>query len=185
MQSELVLRARAGDHDAFSQLAAASIDRLYRVARLIVRDPGLAEDAVQDTLLQAWQGLPGIQDPERFDAWLHRLLVRSCVRGSRRVRRQRVTELHVRDADHPTRDDAERDLVVRDLLDRGFERLPAGERALLVLHHYLDMPVTEMAELLGIPSGTVKSRVHRAAQRMRASLDADDRVGVIAVGVVK
>jgi RNA polymerase sigma-70 factor, ECF subfamily len=183
VQADIVERARNGDHDAFALVAGASIDRLYRLARMIVRDPDLAEDVVQDTLLEAWRSLPGLRDAERFEPWINRLLVRAAIRLSRTRRRQHVTELHVIDADGATRDNTERDLVVRDLLDRGFDRLPADERALLVLRHYLDLPVAEIADLVGIPEGTVKSRVHRATQRMRALLDADDRLSPMAVGV--
>lgn len=185
MQSDVVARARDGDHDAFAELAAASIDRLYRVARLIVRDHGLAEDAVQDTLLQAWQGLPGLRDLDRFDAWLRRLLVRSCLRRASSSRQRQVTELRLLDFDRPTAQDAPRDLEIRDLLDRGFDGLPVGDRAVLVLHHYLELSVPEISVLLDVPGGTVKSRLHRATQRMRALLEADERRSALAMGGAK
>jgi RNA polymerase sigma-70 factor (ECF subfamily) len=184
LDSTLVDRARAGDHDAFAVLAAASIDGLYRIARQIVRDPGLAEDVVQETLVAAWVGLPGLRDADKFEAWLRRLLVRTCTRTTRLRGRTTVREIGLLDVDAPARDDAEKALVVRDLLERGFERLTADERALLVLHFYADVPVAEIADLFGIPPGTVKSRIHRASQRMRALLDADDRLTVQTTGAI-
>lgn len=165
-------------------VAGQSIDGMYRLARMILRDPELAEDVVQDTLLAAWRGLPGLRDVDRFDAWLRRLLIRACVRG-KRSRRETVTEVQILDVDRPTREDPERAVLVRDLLERGLERLPTGERALLILHYYVDLPVAEIADLLGIPAGTVKSRVHRASQRMRASLDAEERLAALAPGAAK
>jgi RNA polymerase sigma-70 factor (ECF subfamily) len=185
LESSVVARAREGSHDAFAVLAAARIDDLYRIARMILRDPELAEDAVQDTLLAAWRGLPGLRDLDRFDAWLRRLLVRACTRGNRRRRGIGLAEVEFGGMDRASPDDAEQAFVLRDLLERGLERLGATERALLVLHYYLDLPVAEIAELLGMPAGTVKSRVHRASQRMRASLDADDRLGAVGAGAAR
>jgi len=174
MQLELVERARRGDHDAFAALAAAAIFRLDAAARLIIRDPDQAKDAVQETLVRAWRDLPTLRDPGRFDAWLHRLLYRSCIDEIRRVRRHRV-DVELTSLDHPDRDDANATLVDRDQLERGFRRLGPEARALIVLHHYLDLPLPEVAIALGIPLGTAKSRLHRALQAMRAALEADAR----------
>jgi RNA polymerase sigma-70 factor (ECF subfamily) len=181
----LVVRARAGEHDAFATLAAGSIDGLYRLARMILRDPAIAEDVVQDTLLAAWQGLPALREPERFEAWLRQLLVRSCTRAGWRYRRDRVHEVGLDGLERATRDDQERSLVVRDLLERGFEGLATDERALLVLHFYVELSVPEIADALGVPAGTVKSRIHRASHRMRALLDADDRLSTVPTGAVR
>src|SRR5262245_64974167 len=90
MQRELVERARRGDHDAFAVLAAAAISRLDGAARLILHDPEQAKDAVQETLVRAWRDLRGLRDPDRFDAWLHRLLVNSCLNEAARLRRHRL-----------------------------------------------------------------------------------------------
>jgi RNA polymerase sigma-70 factor (ECF subfamily) len=174
MQLELVERARRGDHDAFAALAAAAIFRLDAAARLIIRDPDQAKDAVQETLVRAWRDLPTLRDPGRFDAWLHRLLYRSCIDEIRRVRRHRF-DVELTSLDHPDRDDAHAALVDRDQLERGFRRLDPEARALIVLHHYLDLPLPEVAIVLGIPLGTAKSRLHRALQAMRAALEADAR----------
>jgi len=174
MQQELVERARRGDHDAFAVLAGAAIVRLDAAARLILRDPDQAKDAVQETLVRAWRDLPTLRSPDRFDAWLHRLLYRACIDEARRLRRHRVdvelTPIHA-----PAIDDGASVTDDRDQLERGFRRLEPEARALIVLHHYLDLPLPEVAIALGIPLGTAKSRLHRALQSMRAALDADAR----------
>lgn len=167
-------RARRGDHDAFAVLAAAAIFRLDAAARLILHDPDQAKDAVQETLVRAWRDLPTLRSAARFDAWLHRLLYRSCIDEARRLRRHRF-EVELTSIDHPDRDDANAVMVDRDQLERGFSRLEPEQRALIVLHHYLDLPLPEVAFVLGIPLGTAKSRLHRALQTMRAALEADAR----------
>jgi RNA polymerase sigma factor (sigma-70 family) len=174
MQQELVERARRGDHDAFATLAAAAIFRLDAAARLILRDPDQAKDAVQETLVRAWRDLPTLRSPDRFDAWLHRLLVRACIDEARRLRRHRF-DVELTPIDSPATDDTTSSMADRDQLDRGFRRLEPEARAVIVLHHYLDLPLPEVALALGIPLGTAKSRLHRALQSMRAALDADAR----------
>jgi RNA polymerase sigma-70 factor (ECF subfamily) len=178
MQRELVERARGGDHDAFAVLAGAAISRLDSAAWLILRDPDHAKDAVQNALVRAWRDLPALRDPDRFDAWLHRLLVRACIDEARRLRRHRVdvelTDLNVAVATG----DHESSIADRDQLERGFLRLDPEMRAVIVLHHYLDLTLPDVAATLGIPVGTAKSRLHRALGLMRAALDADARAGV-------
>src|SRR4249919_420472 len=95
MQRDLVERAMAGDHDAFSELARISIGRLYVIARLILRDDAMAEDATQDALLAAWRHVRGLRDAERFDAWLRRLLVNACYREAGRSRQRGSLEVQV------------------------------------------------------------------------------------------
>jgi RNA polymerase sigma-70 factor (ECF subfamily) len=174
MQQELVERARRGDHDAFAALAGAALFRLDAAARLILRDPDQAKDAVQETLVRAWRDLPTLRSPDRFDAWLHRLLVRACIDEARRLRRHRV-DVELTPIDAPVVDDGVSVTNDRDQLERGFSRLEPEARALIVLHHYLDLPLPEVAIALGIPLGTAKSRLHRALGSMRAALDADAR----------
>jgi RNA polymerase sigma-70 factor (ECF subfamily) len=174
MDPELVVRARQGDHDAFARLVAGSIGRLNAIARLILRDYALAEDAVQDCFVDAWRSLPGLRDPERFQAWLTRLLVRSCQDARRRARR-RIVELPLLTNDGPDVPDHQARFAVIDQIERGLQRLTVDERAVLVLTYYLDLPIAETASVLGIPSGTVKSRLHRAISALRATVDADDR----------
>jgi RNA polymerase sigma factor (sigma-70 family) len=176
MQLELVDRARRGDHDAFAALAGAAIHRLDAAARLILRDPDQAKDAVQEALVRAWRDLPTLRDSTRFDAWLHRLLVRACIDEARRLRRHRL-DVALTPLDSPSIADTASALADRDQLERGFDRLEPEARAVIVLHHYLDLPLPEVAIALGIPLGTAKSRLHRALQTMRAALDADGRSG--------
>ena len=174
MQLDLVERARRGDHDAFASLAGAAITRLDAAARLILRDPDQAKDAVQETLVRAWRDLPTLRSADRFDAWLHRLLYRACIDEARRLRRHRL-DVELTPIDFPAADDQVSSTADRDQLERGFARLAPEARALIVLHHYLDLPLPEVATTLGIPLGTAKSRLHRALQAMRAALDADAR----------
>jgi RNA polymerase sigma-70 factor, ECF subfamily len=174
-QRALVEQARRGDHDAFAELAGAAISRLDAAAWLILRDREQAGDAVQNALVRAWRDLPTLRDPERFDAWLHRLLVRACIDEARRLRRHRV-DLSLDAVGSTSIPDGFESIAARDQLERAFQRLEPEERALVVLHHYLDLPVPEVAQTLGIPLGTAKSRLHRALQAMRAAIAADDRV---------
>jgi RNA polymerase sigma-70 factor (ECF subfamily) len=168
----LVERAGRGDHDAFAVLATGAAGRLDAAARLILRDPELARDAVQNTLLRAWRDLPGLRDPDRFDAWLHRLLINAALDEARR-RRRRVVELVIQDVDVPTREDAARDLADRDLVERALIRLDPAHRALVVLHFYFGYPLPEAASSLGISLPTAKARLHRAMQGLRRSMTAD------------
>jgi len=177
MQRELVERAQRGDHDAFAALAGAAISRLDSAAWLILRNPEQAQDAVQNALVRAWRDLPALRDPDRFDAWLNRLVVRACIDEARRLRRHRVdVELtEVTEFASPTAGGAETAIADRDQLERGFLRLDPEQRAVIVLHHYLDLPLPAVAASLGIPVGTAKSRLHRALGLMRAALEADAR----------
>ena len=177
MRRDLVEQAIAGDHEAFAQLAGQSVARLYAVARLILRATEPAEDAVQETLVAAWRDLSGLRDPDRFEAWLHRLLVRACYREANRLRRVGRIEGHVMPIEMGSPDQS-RQVADRDQLERGFRVLDADQRAILVLHFYSGLPLVEVANSLAIPVGTVKSRLHRAMQAMRATFDADARAVV-------
>lgn len=168
-QRWLVERARGGDHEAFAELARAAVVRLDQAARLILRDPELARDAVQDGLIRAWRDLPGLRDPERFDAWLHRLTVNACLDLARR-RRRRPIEVELAPIHHPSTTDASVVVAQRDLIDGVLRGLDPGGRAIVVLHYYLGMPLTDVAATLGIPVGTVKSRLHRALGDMRVAI---------------
>lgn len=173
MHRDLVERAQRGERDAFALLAASSIGGLQNVARMMLNDGDLADDAVQEALVTAWRDLRGLRDPDRFGAWLHRILVRCVFREARRERRAAGVKFALDDDfEAPSRPDVTAD---RDEIDRGFRRLKAEQRAVLVLHHYLGFNDREVAEVLGVPAGTVKSRLNRATAAMRASLDADAR----------
>ena len=176
MQAELVDRARRGDREAFSVLAAGAVDRLYAIARLLLRDTHLAEDATQDALVRAWRDLPTLRDVERFDAWLHRILVRSCTDIGRRQRRLR-TEISVLPLE-PIEPDRMADLADRDQIERGLRRLNEAQRTILVLHFYVGLSPSEAAEALDIPVGTAKSRLHYAIDSLRAALAAEERTSV-------
>jgi RNA polymerase sigma-70 factor (ECF subfamily) len=174
MQRDLVERAMNGDHTAFTELARGSADRLLVIARLILHDEPAAEDATQEALVAAWRHVRGLRDPDRFDAWLHRLLVNACHREGRRRRARSARELHVRSFDAPAPDESSQ-LLARDQLDRGFTRLDVNHRAIVVLSYYVGLRPEEIGEVLGLPAGTVRSRLHRAMQLLRASLEADAR----------
>jgi RNA polymerase sigma-70 factor (ECF subfamily) len=173
-QRELVELARSGDRDAFSALAASVVDRLYATAMLILRDHSMADDATEETIVRAWRDLPSLRDPDRFDAWLRRLLVNACQDEGRR-QRQRRPEMMLLPSHEPTVGDSSNALADRDALERGFRRLTADQRAAVVLHHYLGLSLAEVANASGIPVGTAKSRVHHATQALRAALEADAR----------
>ena len=172
-RTERVIRARAGDRAAFDLLAAGVVDDLYRIARLVLRDTDVAEDAVQEALVRCWRDLPSLRDPDRFDAWLRRLLMRAITDEFRRGRRARaaITLLRL----EPAVPDGAEDVAVREQLDRGFGRLTVEHRAVLVLRLYLGLSVEETALTLGIPVGTTKSRLHYATEAMRVALEADAR----------
>jgi len=160
-QRGLVERARRGDHDAFTALVDLTIVRLDAAARL-----------VQETLIRAWRDLPGLRDPDRFDAWLHRLLVNACLDLARR-RRRRVMEVEITPIDAPARSDMAGDFADRELLDGALRRLDPPHRAVVVLHYFLGMPLPEVAASLHIPLGTAKSRLHYSLAAMRTTILAE------------
>ncbi len=168
-QRALVERAMRGDHDAFAALVRGSSARLDAAARLILRDRELAGDAVQEALIRAWRNLPGLRDPDRFDGWLHRLLVRSCIDALRR-RRARPLEVELQPYDGPSTPDPAPDVVERELIDDALRRLDPTWRAVVVLHFFLGMSLPEAASTLGIPLGTAKSRLHRSLGLMRLAI---------------
>jgi RNA polymerase sigma-70 factor (ECF subfamily) len=178
---DLVEQAQHGDREAFAILVRTRGDRLMGIARRILRDVGLAEDAVQQTLVIAWRELPSLRDPDRFDAWLQRLLVNTSYSEARRSRTWNAN-VRILPVDGPAGPDESLSLDDRDLLDRPFRRLPAEQRAILVFTHYLGLTPTEIAERLEIPVGTARSRLHYAHRAMRAALEADERSAAVAGG---
>lgn len=173
MQAELVYRARRGDREAFGVLAGGAVDRLYGIARFILRDAELAEDATQDALVRAWRDLPSLRDVERFDAWLYRLIVRACADIGRHRRRYRAALTIV--PHEPVELDRASELADRDVVERGLRRLNDAQRSILVLTFYLGYSPGEAAEVLDIPVGTAKSRLHYAVEALRAAIAADER----------
>lgn len=171
MQRELVRRAIDGDHDAFSSLVDASVDRLYAVATLVLRDPDRAQDAVQEALISAWRDVRALRDPDAWDAWIHRITVWSCYRVAKKDRRRHRVELKVvPDTEPSSAFVAPEMLANRELIERVLNDLPIDQRAVIALRFYLDRPLDEVAEILDIPVGTVKSRLHRALASLRGSL---------------
>jgi RNA polymerase sigma-70 factor, ECF subfamily len=171
MRHETVERAMAGDHDAFSELARASADRLYAVATLILRDRDRAQDAVQEALVSAWRDVRALRDPGAWDAWLYRLTVRACYRLARKERRRNVVEVRaIPHAEPDPAPDHALSFVDRDSMERQIGRLTIDQRAVLVLHFYADLTLERAAEILDIPVGTAKSRLHYGLRALRESL---------------
>jgi len=173
MERELVERAMHGDEEAFDALVGRIGDSMHSVARRILRDTNLAQDATQQALLDAWRYLPTLRDPDRFEAWSHRLLVNACYAEARRERRHRGNlRLLSRDDFDP---DSTSRIATQDQLDRGFRRLSVEHRTVVVLVHYLGLTPTEAADRMGTPAGTARSRLHYALQQLRSALEADAR----------
>src|SRR3954453_4453652 len=166
---DLVEQARRGDREAFAVLVHQVSDSLYAVAQRILRDPGLAEDALQNALVLAWRRLPKLRETDRFEAWIHRILVHACYDESQRARQWR-TDIRVLPMDGPSTPDGSSSVADRDELERAFRQLTLEQRAVFVLHHYVGLPLVEVAELLEIPAGTARSRLHYAIAGLRQAL---------------
>lgn len=171
MDRLLVERARRGDRDAFASLVHQVSDSLFAVAFRILRDNGLAEDALQDALVSAWRQLPHLRETDRFEAWIHRVLVHACYAEARRGRSAR-TNVRLLELHGSTTSDGSRALADRDEIERAFRHIPLDQRAVFVLHHYVGLPLVEIAETLGIPAGTARSRLHYATQSLRTAISA-------------
>ncbi len=169
---DIVERAREGDREAFAALVGLISDRMYAIAVRILRDGELAEDALQSALVICWRQLPTLRDPARFEAWVRRLLVHACYAEARR-RRSWTANVRVLPVDGPAGPDELISIVDRDQLDRAFRRLKIEQRAVFVLHHHQGLSLVEIAESLGIPAGTARSRLHYATQVLRAAIEAD------------
>jgi RNA polymerase sigma-70 factor (ECF subfamily) len=181
MQRELVELAQAGDHEAFTVLARTSASRMYGIARLILRDTDRAQDAVQDALVLAWRHIRALRDPDAWDGWLHRLTIRACYKQARTSKRRDLVELHVEpDPEPATLLDISMVMADRDALERHLQRLSIDHRAVLVLHFYAGLPISELAGVLDIPVGTAKSRLNRGLASMRASMRSDGEIDLYA-----
>jgi RNA polymerase sigma-70 factor (ECF subfamily) len=175
MDRLLVERAMHGDEAAFDELVGRVGDRLHSVARRILRDPYLAEDATQRALLEVWRSLPQLRDPDRFEAWAYRLLINACNAEARRERHHRGN-LRLLATDEPVEADAASRIATRQQLDHAFRRLGVEHRTVVVLIHYVGLSTNEAAEVIGIPVGTVRSRLHYALNSLRAAVEADARL---------
>lgn len=169
---DLVERARDGDRDAFAALVGLTSDRMFALAARILRDGSLAEDALQGALLTAWRQLPGLRDPDQFEAWVRRLVVHACYAEARR-RRSWAANVRVLPVDGPAGPDRILSIVDRDALERAFRHLSIEQRAVFVLHHHVGLPLTEIADTLGVPAGTARSRLHYATRVLRAAIEHD------------
>jgi RNA polymerase sigma-70 factor (ECF subfamily) len=178
VELQLIEAAQRGDREAFVDLIRSRSDFLFALCHRILRDVDRAEDAFQDALVIAWRDLPRLRDPDRLDAWLRRLFVNVCLEHATRERR-RTAILRVLPVDGPAAPDQLLSVGDRDQLERAFRRLPPQQRAILVLRHYVGHTPGEIAELLGIPPGTARSRLHNAHRAMRAALEADARSGLV------
>ena len=174
MHRELVDRAKQGDEEAFDALARAVGDRCMAIASRILRDRDLAQDAVQASLIVAWRDLRTLRDNDRFEPWLHRILTNECYAEARRRKRWSAS-IRLLPVDGPREPVGILTVDDRDQLERAFRRLTLEQRVVLVFHHYVGLPLPELADRLGIPLGTAKSRLHHATFALRASLDADGR----------
>ena len=174
LDGELVVRAQRGDATAFAQVVEKIAARSLVTARRILGDPDLAEDATQRALVRIWQGLPKLRDVERFEPWSYRVLLRACYAEGQKERDRRP-QLPLFAIDEPQTDHDVGAIVDRDQLERGLCRLSRDHRSVVVLRFFLDLPLDRVAEVLGIPVGTARSRLHHAIRALRAALDADLR----------
>ncbi len=170
-----MIRAQRGDEDAFTTLAYRVGGRLLEIAQRILRDVDLAEDATQQAIIGIWQQLPQLRDPAKFDGWAYRILVNACRTQLRRERRwtpgMRLVPVE------PIGTDPSLSVADRDQLERAFRRLPIEHRSILVMQHYLGLTLEEIADQLGLPLGTARSRSHYAKRNLRAAIEADARPG--------
>ena len=175
MRPDLVEQAMRGDREAFTSLARDASDHCYALAYRILRDPHRAQDATQQALIRAWRDLATLRDPERFEAWLSKLVVNACYTEARGERRW-AAKVRLIPTEHPTSPDVARAVAARDELEHAFRRLTPEQRAVVVLHHHLGYPLTEIAATLGIPEGTARTRLHYAVRQLRTVLDDQGRL---------
>ena len=163
--------------DAFRRLIERQVDASYRLAAVILGDRVEAEDAVHDAAVSAWRGFAALRDPDRFDAWFRRIVVNGCRDRLRARARRRVVDVgrELADAEHPRVADVAEAAAVRDALARAIDSLGPEEQVLVALRFHADLTVPAIAEALGIPEGTVKSRLHHAMGRLRTALQEADR----------
>ena len=172
MDRDLVERARSGDQEAFADLVHQISDTLFGVARRILRDPGLAEDVLQNALVTIWRKLPHLREADRFEGWAYRILVHACYAEAPRNRRWAAT-VRVIPLDRASDVDEMDSIATREELEQAFRRLPLDQRAVFVLHHHVGLPLVAIAETLGIPDGTARSRLHYATRALRTAFEED------------
>jgi len=171
LDRDVVERARSGDQEAFADLVHQVSDTLLGVARRILRDPVLAEDVLQNALVTIWRKLPHLREADRFEGWAFRILVHACYADAPRNRRW-ASAIRVLPVDVASDIDDIQTISDRDELEQAFRRLPLDQRAVFVLHHHVGLPLVAVAETLGIPDGTARSRLHYATRALRAAFEA-------------
>lgn len=169
MDRELLVRATAGDQEAFKQIVLAKGEPLFRTAMAILGNESDARDATQGTFVSAWRALPWLRDYERFDAWIGRILINECRMSMRR--RGRVREVAMSEAADFDAAVTDSPLTLTPDFDAAFNRLSADQRSMLVLHHLYGYDLAEISSWLGIPVGTLKWRLSRARRALAAQLD--------------
>jgi RNA polymerase sigma-70 factor (ECF subfamily) len=175
VERELVEQAQRGDREAFAALVHLTADRLYGIAYRILRDPSHAEDALQNALIDMWEGLPGLRDSDRFEAWTYRLIARASYREAQRGRRWTAKVRRIAVAPDASDDGALDRIAVHDEMEVAFRELTTEHRTVVVLHYFVGLPLAEIADALGLPVGTVASRLHYAVRSLRAAFEADAR----------
>lgn len=182
-EGELGSIAAGETGDRFLRLANSELDRAYRLAGILLGDRDEAEDATQDALIRAWKSAGSLRDPAGFQAWFDRILVNIC--RDRLRRRRRIAFIPI----EPDREDAGgpwlggggpgltaqgdpfKAILDRDQAVRAMAGLNPDERIVLTLHYWADLTLEAVAERLGWPVGTVKSRLHHGLNEIRRVLD--------------
>ena len=172
MLKERAIRSANADRAAaFSELAEHHLADSFRLAALILGDRADAEDATQDAFVAAWKGWGSLRDPARFEAWFGRILVNVCRDRLRRSRRHGVSDLSDELMASPAGGDIAAAAADRDAVGLGLARLDPDQRIVLILRYYRDLSVDEIAARVGVPAGTVKSRLHYALRDLGVALD--------------
>ena len=177
VEPQLIEAARRGDREAFDAIVRTRLDTVYRTAFTILGNDSDAQDATQETFVAAWRNLPSLREADRFDAWLRRITINACRMAIRRRGTVREISIDLPDTQQPMSAGAGPASLAAEaeVFDRAFARLSVDDRAILVLHHHEELGVAEIAERLGIPIGTVKSRLHRARGALQRALDRENR----------
>jgi RNA polymerase sigma-70 factor (ECF subfamily) len=172
-----VLRVVDDRAAAFRGLVDRQLDGAYRLAAVILGDRVEAEDAVHDAAVAAWRAFDDLRDAARFEAWFRRVLVNGCRDRLRARARHRVVDLgrELGESEHPTVADAAESAATRDLLERALGVLDPDHQVVVALRFGADLTVPAIAATLGVPEGTVKSRLHHALGRLRSAMQEADR----------
>ena len=177
MEPQLIEAARLGDREAFDAIVRLRLDTVYRTAFTILGHEADAQDATQETFVAAWRNLPRLRDVDRFDAWLGRITINACRMAMRRRGSVREISIDLPDTQQPATGGIGETAAAAEaeVFDRAFAHLSVDDRAILVLHHHQELGIAEIADRLGVPNGTVKSRLHRARHALERALERENR----------